>query len=181
MSGHLGMSLVRRRSALLLNVVALAHVVLSLRLMVLWLLMLMLLLLLLGRSLLLTHILLHVGLNFLEMLSLRHIVLLLELIGFLSHKSIAGTHSPRLHLQRLLVTSRFSLQDDVYTYELSFAAIDRAPFVLHTRDAVLDGSVVLPELVVLIFNKLVDDPATVRRGNFSHLFLDVTVIPSELL
>ena len=136
---------------------AVAHVVLRLML----LLMLLLRLLLLGRPLL-SHVLLHVGRTLLEVLTLLHIVLLLDFVGVLCSKTMANTRSATLHLQRLLVSSRFRLEDDIHAHQLSFATINGAPLVLNARDTILDGPVVLPKLSILIFNELVDDPPTVR-------------------
>jgi hypothetical protein len=118
-------------------------------------------LLLLGRSLLLSHVLWHSVLTLLEVLTRRHVVLLLELVWVLCRKSVASSNISGLHLQRLLVPSRLSLQDDVDTYKLPFATIDRTPLVLYARNTILDSPVIFPEFGVLIFNKLVDDPATV--------------------
>jgi hypothetical protein len=177
---HLSMAWVWKRTTWLLEMLTMAHVVLPLMLLLMLLLLRLLLLLLLGRPLL-SHVLLHVGCTLLEVLTLRHVVLLLDFVVVLSSKAIASTHSAALHLQRLLKSSWFSLEDDIHAHQLTFATVDRTPLVLHARDAILNGPVILPKLSVLIFNELVDDPPTVRGGDLSHFFLDVPVVSSEFV
>lgn len=127
-----------------------------------------------GRSLLLRHILARVEL-IRKLLALR-IAGLLDLVRIL--RSTCGRD---LRLHGLLESRRFGLQNDVYTHELAFSTVDRAPFVDNACNSILNGSVVLRELNVLVLDKLVNDPATVWGRDLVHCFLDVPMVSTKLM
>jgi hypothetical protein len=60
------------------------------------------------------------------------------------------------------------------------ALIEPTRFVQDCGNSVLERLVVLPELVRLVFDKIVDEPTAARRGNLVKGTLDRALISSEL-
>jgi len=138
----------------------------------------LLMLLMLRRSLLLWHVLAGVVRRVRELLTLR-VSWLLVLVCIL--EPIARTSDDRSRLHRLLKPRRFGLQNDVYTHQLPFSTVDRAPFVYNACNSVLNSSIVPRKLNVLVLNELVDDSATVWGRDLVHRLLDVIMVSTKLV
>lgn len=75
--------------------------------------------------------------------------------------TIVQTVHRRLEGLRLLEAGLLRLENDLYTFELAMATIDRAPFDIDASNGVLECPVVLPELPGLVFDKLIDEPTAI--------------------
>jgi hypothetical protein len=79
----------------------------------------------------------------------------------------------------IMETWGLSLKYDWYPFDFSLTAVDGLPVDIYHSNSPLKASVACEELLALIFNKFVDQPATVGWRDFVHYSFDWAFISSE--